>query len=294
MRVLEPHHFLTKKPRRQQKSYVITGLIVLVTAAAGAGAYHFLAAKKDTDQKTSKPAQTVISTKVVAPRTLAPTPKVLTPNQFRDLYRRVLPTYPNTDAFIEMPTITGNVAADAHIREQAEKRGFQATRLPVSALIKTDEPLLKGETDDLLQPLAFQSWQALKATAKKEGIPLALYSAYRSPDWQRDLFMGRFTSNGGSPTAVAAGYGDAAVITTLGMTAVPGYSRHHTGYTVDFWCDDGTGLFGSSVCNKWLTENNYLHAKEQGWIPSYPAGADEQGPEPEPWEYVWVGKENLY
>jgi hypothetical protein len=294
MRVLEPHHFSAKKPRRQRKPLTVLALVLLLVAAGGGAAFWYISHREDTNPRSNAGQQTVASSKVVPPRKLAPTPKVLTPNQFRDLYRRVLPTYPNTEAFTEMPTITGNIDADIRIRDIAGKRGFQPTRMPVSALIKTDEPLLKGESDDLLQPLAYQSWLALKAEAEKNGIPLALYSAYRSPDWQRELFVSRFAANGGSAEAVVGGYGDNAIITTLGMTAVPGFSRHHTGYAVDFWCNDGAGNFGASVCNRWLTENNYLHAKQQGWIPSYPPGADEQGPEPEPWEYVWVGKENLY
>jgi LAS superfamily LD-carboxypeptidase LdcB len=74
---------------------------------------------------------------------------------------------------------------------------------------------------------------------------------------------------------------------------VPGYSRHHTGYTIDLWCEDGSSTFLSSSCYKWISDNNYLKAKQSGWIPSYPAGTDDQGPEPEPWEYVWVGTERL-
>jgi LAS superfamily LD-carboxypeptidase LdcB len=74
------------------------------------------------------------------------------------------------------------------------------------------------------------------------------------------------------------------------MTAVPGYSRHHTGYTVDIACENQTTLsFIYTVCFKWLSQNNYERTKKFGWIPSYPEEAVLQGPEPESWEYVWVG-----
>src|SRR5690606_25521512 len=36
---------------------------------------------------------------------------------------------------------------------------------------------------------------------------------------------------------------------------------------------------------------NYANAKRFGFIPSYPPDGGKQGPEPEPWEFVWVGVE---
>jgi len=33
--------------------------------------------------------------------------------------------------------------------------------------------------------------------------------------------------------------------------------------------------------------------KRFGFIPSYPENSGKQGPEPEPWEYVWVGEDVL-
>jgi LAS superfamily LD-carboxypeptidase LdcB len=43
-----------------------------------------------------------------------------------------------------------------------------------------------------------------------------------------------------------------------------------------------------------MSKDNYLQAKKYGWIPSYPEGAQQQGPEPEAWEYVWVGTASLH
>lgn len=290
MRVVEPHQFKTSK--KKKKPNVIKPLLVVVALIGlGLGANTLLTAQAKKREDVKNTVQLPLQPQAVAPKT---TPKTLTGNQFRDLYRAVMTTYPNTQTFPEAPTITGNVAADDHIRKLAEARGFKMTRIPVTALVKTDEPRLAGETDDLLQPLAFQGWQAIKAAAQKDNVPLVLNSAYRSPDWQRDLFLQRLTAKGVSPQDIADGLADNAVIQTLSVTAVPGYSRHHTGYTVDFWCEDGTGNFTNSSCFTWLSKDNYAHAKAAGWIPSYPPGADEQGPEPESWEYVWVGKEVLY
>ena len=51
--------------------------------------------------------------------------------------------------------------------------------------------------------------------------------------------------------------------------------------------------FGSTRAYEWLSSDNYLNAKRFGFIPSYPQGAGKQGPDPEPWEYVWVGEDRL-
>jgi len=210
-------------------------------------------------------------------------------DEFRALAASI--KYPNTQLFAEPSPISGNAQADERIRTIAEDRGYHPTSIPVSAIVKINEPRLEG--DDLLQPLAAMAWQELKTAAQKDGIPLSILSAYRSPDYQRDLFMKRLLGRDVSVEQIAAGQGDAQIQDTLDMTAVPGYSRHHTGYTIDLWCEDRTGAFLSSRCYKWISANNYQKAKETGWIPGYPGGVMLQGPEPEPWEYVWVGKDLL-
>lgn len=293
MRVIEPRHLQVKKKRQSKKRLLRVSLGIVAAGCLFAGLN--VAADKHLFSRggTSAVAQ-VDEVQAQTPAKKFDSPKTFTGNQFRDLYRSVILTYPNSEEFSEPPEITGNMEADDRIRKLAEARGFKLTRIPVTALVKTDEPLVKDNGDDLLQPLAFQSWQALKAAAKQENVPLALYSAFRSPDWQRKLFMERLLARGVTVQDVANGIADAEVNANFAVTAIPGYSRHHTGYAVDFWCDDGTGNFAASKCFKWLKKDNYQHAKEYGWIPSYPEDADEQGPEPEPWEYVWVGKTVLY
>lgn len=209
--------------------------------------------------------------------------------EFNDLAKSV--KYPNTKLFPEPPNITGNKIADGRIRELAESRGYVLTSIPEASIEKINEPRLNG--DDLLQPLAAAAWQSLKLSAKKAGVPLSITSAYRSPEYQRKLFMERLTAYGATVAQVAANKADAAVISVLSRAAIPGYSRHHTGYTVDLWCEDGSSAFLASTCFRWISTDNYKIAKQNGWIPSYPEGVDQQGPEPEPWEYIWVGKDLL-
>lgn len=284
-----------KRRRQRQGRLFITSLFVI--AVVGFVGVMFMQRHTKNAQRSDNPtAQTSPQTKASTATTAAPKPtktnlKTFTGVQFRDMYRSI--SYPNTQPFQTPPEITGNPTADARIRAMAEKRGFSLTTIPVSPIVKTGEALISADGDDLLQPPALKAWQELKAAAKKDGIHLTLISAYRSPKWQRDLFMSRLLAHGITVQQIADGKVDAAVDDTLSMTAVPGYSRHHTGYTVDLYCEDGVA-FGTSVCNKWITKNNYEVAKKTGWIPSYPEGAGEQGPEPEPWEFVWVGTDLLY
>lgn len=212
--------------------------------------------------------------------------KELYGDEFKALFLSV--AYPNTQEITDPPAITGSAAADSRIRQRAEARGYRLSRVPMGAIAKVkDEPRL--DTDDLLQPLALEAWYRLKEAARRDGYPVSLLSAYRSPEYQQKLFTERLFARGVTVAQIANGTADKAIDETLELTAVPGYSRHHTGYTIDLWCEDGSKAFVASECYKWISASKYKNAMEYGWIPSYPEGASEQGPEPEPWEYVWVG-----
>lgn len=294
--MLEPKELANRKKHkvkaRKTRSRVLLFLAALLIAAVGGASWYVLRTVQPSSSTNTQSAPTPAAPQqqpvAAKPKT---TLKTFTSVQFRDLYRAT--SYPNTQAFTSPPEITGNAAADERIRTLAEKSGFVLTSIPVAPIEKSGEELAGAYQDDLLQPLAAKSWQQLKAAAKAEKISISLISGYRSPKSQRDLFTERLYSNGVKAHQIAAGTGDNAVNATLRMTAVPGYSRHHTGYTIDLQCDDGLE-FGASRCGRWLSKDNYANAKKFGWIPSYPPGAGEQGPEPEAWEYVWVGTDALY
>lgn len=290
MRVIEPHQLKgVKKPKTKRKKRTVLLVLALILVVTLPALYLF-------NNRASAPTTDVVkvpTNKEQVPgqaEAAAPKPiKTFTGQEFKDLYTSI--AYPNIQQLINPPEITGNVLADNRIRELADLRGYKLTTVPLGSIIKIDEPRLAG--DDLLQPLAAESWKTLKEAAKKDGIPLSLNAAYRSIDYQRDLFLQRLYANGTTALQIAQGAGDSAINGTLGLTAVPGYSRHHTGYTIDLWCEDGSYTFASSSCFNWISKDNYRIAKENGWIPSYPEGTDQQGPEPEPWEYVWVGVDAL-
>ena len=213
-----------------------------------------------------------------------------TGEQFQVLYDSL--AFPNTQPIITAPHITGNQQADARIRQIAESRGYKLRAIPVRPIIKTGEPGLVD--DDLLQPKAYEAWLAIKNQAAGDNIPIKLNSGYRTIEWQRNYFVQNLRAAGVSTEDIIVGAADTAIVSIIRTIAPPGYSRHHTGYTIDLVCDDGTGrAFEFTHCFEWLSSDNYGVAKRFGWIPSYPDGVDRQGPEPEPWEYVWVGTETL-
>lgn len=285
MRILEPKQLKTSRTKPRRTVSKIVPITILLALVAGVAVYIYAlrhVEPVDTETplaSTTEPEDDPFST---AEKPL----KQLSGDGFKQLYLTV--AYPNTQEILDPPPITGDADADARIRQRAEARGYRLSRIPMGAIVKVEnEPRL--DADDLLQPLAAKSWYEMKDAARRAGYPISLLSAYRSPNYQKDLFAQRLYAQGVNNAQLATGKGDAAIDKTLEITAVPGYSRHHTGYTVDLWCEDGSTAFLTSSCYKWISAEGYKNAMLFGWIPSYPEGASEQGPEPEPWEYVWVG-----
>jgi LAS superfamily LD-carboxypeptidase LdcB len=205
---------------------------------------------------------------------------------FVELFYRV--AHPNTQAISEDSKITGNQKADEHIKKLAERRGYKTQSAPVADVLASIAPNM------LLQPKAAADWKKLVAKAKSQDIELEAIAAYRSEAEQLSIFLSRLTAKKININRIAGGVYDSQIDDVLATTALPGYSKHHNGYTVDIACaNDQFVIFESSVCFAWLSSNNYQNAKESGWIPSYPKGAKKQGPKPEAWEYVWVGRDAL-
>ena len=81
----------------------------------------------------------------------------------------------------------------------------------------------------------------------------------------------------------------------LTVSSIPGYSKHHSGYAADFGCGNDYLVysFAETECYEWLSADNFKNSRMYGFIPSYPNNGGVQGPDPEPWEFVWVGSELL-
>lgn len=173
------------------------------------------------------------------------------------------------------PPITGSDDVDARIRSVAESRGYVLR--PVA-----DGPL-EWVDGHRLAPDAAAAWRELQAAARAAGHPISLVSGYREVAAQRSLFLRRLS-----------GTSESAIDRCLRWTAPPGYSKHHTGLALDITASGSrAGSFGSSGAHAWLTADDYRNAKRFGFIPSYPPDATGVGPDPEPWEWVFVGTDAL-
>jgi len=220
--------------------------------------------------------------------------KTYSPNGFKDLYDKL--DHARAEPIADAPSITGDPAADGRIVELALERGYRLRQ-------QADENALVAEGRHLLQETAMSGFREMQAASRAEGVDLQLVSAYRSVDRQRQIFLrelGRMsmqsTGRETNAAAIAAGEADRLIEEVLRYSSIPGFSKHHSGYTIDI-SDPSRGHaftdFRQTEGFAWISAHNYLNAKRFGFVPSYPAGAVRQGPEPEPWEYVWVGRDLL-
>lgn len=192
--------------------------------------------------------------------------------EFQALYDyAVTNTLPNLDQPVGQGVITGDADVDARIWQRAIARGYRLRPIANGGLATIDGVPMQAEAAD--------AWQALKAEARLNGLTFIVSSAYRSPAAQRAHFLSKLT-----------GTTDEAIDAALTWYSVPGASKHHGGYALDFRYRDGTfASFRDTPDYAWLSAGNFAVAKKHGFIPSYPDDVDDQGPNPEPWEFVWVG-----
>lgn len=188
--------------------------------------------------------------------------------------------YSGVEQVTTPPPITYNQEVDSYIQKMAEKRGYRLR--PISS-------------HSSLNATMQQAIQALQDKAKQEaGLNFVIVSGFRSVEDQRSIFVAQMNANGVDQSLITSGSQDIVLDSILRTRSIPGYSKHHTGYTVDFGCNSYDLLgFKDTKCYEWISKDNYFNAKRFGLIPSYPSGAINQGPDPEQWEYVWVGLDVL-
>lgn len=201
-----------------------------------------------------------------------------TGDEFQALYEHaVAHTLPNLEPAPEQTGITGVDDLDARIWEVALERGYEPRPVAV-------EDSLVYSDGVLMQPQAAEAWEQLKTEARLSGFQFVVSSAYRSVSGQRSWFLGKLE-----------GTSEAAIDAALRWYSVPGTSKHHGGYALDFRYSDGTfGDFRSTPDYAWLSADNFAIPKKYGFIPSYPDDVADQGPNPEPWEFVWVGVDLIH
>lgn len=178
----------------------------------------------------------------------------------------------------------GNV--DQYIKEKAENRGYQQRGFAnESDLIWFENVQTRPEVKD--------AYITLRNEMLQEGIRLHLVSGYRSSTSQRFIFKDKIGVI--NQSEIPTGIHDQKLDEVLSRSAIPGYSKHHSGYAVDFGCGNDYLVysFAETECFDWMSANNFENSKKHGFIPSYPDNVESQGPNPEPWEFVWVGVQNL-
>ncbi len=129
---------------------------------------------------------------------------------------------------------------------------------------------LRDGKEYFLAGVAYEKYLQMYHAAKKEGLTMLVVSAYRTEDYQRNLYNSRVTRSGKT-------YADS-------YSARAGHSEHQTGLAIDI------GSVYTSFENtkefKWLQQ----HAHEYGFFMRYPKGKEWiTGYAYEPWHYRFVG-----
>lgn len=133
------------------------------------------------------------------------------------------------------------------------------------------------DREELMVEEAAQAYWNLEDRAKESGINLGPISGFRTIVDQDQLFIRQIGRHNGSEQAAAK------------LSAPPGYSEHHTGYTIDIRDRDApeTDLkyqLEDTRAYQWLTQN----ACQYGFEISFPDN-NSQGVSFEPWHWRYVG-----
>jgi hypothetical protein len=186
------------------------------------------------------------------------------------------------------PLITTDLALDRYIKTYAYALGYRLRPL----VNKESLILFEGR---LILPEVMNAYRLLRDDMAESGLRLHLVSSFRSIEDQREIFFNRFGFNDHELRYPLTEEQQQALEATLINTAPPGYSKHHTGYALDFACGDEYEVFtfSQTQCYQWMQENNFSNIARYGFLPSYPVGVNHLGPQPEAWEYVWLGEDFL-
>jgi zinc D-Ala-D-Ala carboxypeptidase len=123
-----------------------------------------------------------------------------------------------------------------------------------------------------LTPSAAAAWNAMRTAAERDREILQLVSAFRSVDYQKQIIQRK----------VAAGQSWEQI---LRVSALPGFSEHHTGRTIDVTtpgCKPLTEEFEQTTAFHWLTR----HAREFRFVMTYSRG-NKLGIAYEPWHWTF-------
>jgi D-alanyl-D-alanine carboxypeptidase len=129
----------------------------------------------------------------------------------------------------------------------------------------------------LLRPDAAEALLAMQRAAARQGVDLAILSAYRDRELQRELFFGVKAERNQSSRDRAR------------VSAPPGFSEHSTGFAVDLGDasrpdTDLSTAFEQTAAFRWLAANAARHHFHLSFPPDNP-----QGVAYEPWHWRYEG-----
>lgn len=159
------------------------------------------------------------------------------------------------------------------------KKGFQiASDYVPDDLVTPELPFSPECNNKQLRKDAANALKEMYQDALKEDLHLAINSAYRSYQQQKDIYNEYHQK-----------YDD---VTANGLVAIPGSSEHQLGLGVDLTSQsviDGTWrFFGDTKEYKWVVDNAYQY----GYILRYPSHQSTiTGTANEPWHFRYVGKD---
>jgi len=134
----------------------------------------------------------------------------------------------------------------------------------------TDNAYRVSRAGLMLRRAAAESLQRMAEAAKDDGVILEAASAYRSFDYQAEVYS-RNVRELGQQAADRE-------------SAKPGHSQHQLGLVIDFYPIDD--MFAETPASRWLRKN----AAQFGWSLSYPEGFEEiTGYRHESWHYRYLG-----
>jgi D-alanyl-D-alanine carboxypeptidase len=172
-----------------------------------------------------------------------------------------------------MTDLSACLGEDRHLRELVDKRHpLPSDYAPSDLVTLTDGPYRVGRAGLTLRRIAAAALSEMAAGARNSGITLVASSAYRSYNYQVEVYNRNVLEMGQEAADRES--------------ARPGHSQHQTGLVVDFGSIDDS--FALTASGRWMAAN----ASRFGWSLSYPDGYEAvTGYRWESWHYRYVGKE---
>jgi len=162
------------------------------------------------------------------------------------------------------------LSGEKYLRELVDKQHPLSPDYVPDDLVMLEEGIYQLIRPEPLRRAAVESLNKMAAAARKDGVTLAISSAYRSYEYQTKVYN-RNVRELGQKLADQE-------------SARPGTSQHQTGLTVDFYPVNES--FANSAAGHWLVAN----ASRFGWSLSFPKGHEAAtGYKWESWHYRYVG-----